>query len=231
MFGGEGLESFPPFMVKSFSRPGYNRIETQASEYQLRSGDFAKIDYPTQAFTVNPLRVQLADVNVGGTGGADTAGHISTALGMMQKTWNFEETALAQEEGKPNKVYDLFIEGYVGGNPKIITIIELDGNGGALGEWNMYRPVLTSATFSDINYSGNDLASIDLRFEYKNFNYESAWSRRDLDRRLKAASAERKRYISSAIDAGTKWLAGANDWYDTAAYDFNMPTTSMVQNR
>jgi len=222
MFGGEGFNSFPPFIVKNFSRPGYNRIETAPAEYQLRSGDFAKIDYPTQAFTTSPLRVTLVDVNVRGQSGPDTAGHIATSLGMMQKTWNFESAARAHEEGKASKIYDLFIQGYVEGNPKIITIIELDGKGGSLGIWNMFSPVLTSATFSDINYDRNDLGSIDLRFEYKNFNYESAWGRRELDRRLKAASAGRKRYISQAIETASKWLGQANDWHDTSASDFSI---------
>jgi hypothetical protein len=221
MFGGEGFDSFPPYLVKSFSRPGYNRIETAPAEYQLRSGDFAKIDYPTQAFTTSPLRVTLVDVNVGGLSGADSAGHVSTALGMMQKTWNFESVAGATEEGKASKTYDSFIQGYVGGNPKIITILELDGKGGYLGEWNMFRPVLTSATFSDINYDRAELATIDLRFEYKNFNFETPWSKRELRRRLKTAASERSRYLSEAVDWATEKAASITDWYDS----WDMPTS------
>jgi hypothetical protein len=211
MFGGEGINSFPPFLVKRFSRPGYTRIQTKTAKYQLRSGDFAKIDYPTQEFTTDSLRVELIDVNVfGSKQGPDTAGHINAALGMMQKTWYFEDEAAAHEEGSPSKTYDLFINGYIQGNPKIITILELSGKPGIegiLGTWNFIRPILTRATFSDISYEGQTFGTVDLDFEYKNFYFEQGWSNTQLDSRLKAAAAEQSTLIADSISKAAKWAS------------------------
>jgi len=203
MFGGEGYGSFPPFIVKNFSRPGYRQIGYQTSEYQLRSGDYAKIDYPDQSFQTDTLTVRLADVNMGGFGRADTAAHINTSLSMMQKTYGFEETAMAQEEGASNSQYDQFINSYVEGNPKVITILELGSSGEMIGEWRIIRPILTSATFSDITYDGTGFGSIDLRFEYKNFKFFQGYAESELASRMSAASVERRNIISSAVG---KWL-------------------------
>lgn len=202
MFGGTDANSFPPFMVKSFSRPGYNTIGTQKSEYQLRSGDYAKIDYPTQEFTTAPIEVTLVDANIGSTQGPDTTGHVNAALGMMQKTWNYEETAMATEEGAANKAYQLFIQGYTQGGPRIITILEINNKGDAVGEWSIYQPVLTSATFSKIDYAGTGFGTVSLKFEYKNFKFEQGWSKRELNRRLQAAASGDDRL---ATKYGDKW--------------------------
>jgi hypothetical protein len=207
IFGGAGANSFPPFMVKSFSRPGYTEISTQAGEYQLRTGDFARIDYPTQGFATKDLNITLADVNILGPEGADTAGHVNTSLTMMQKTWTYEEVAMGTEEGSENDAYQRFIDGYIAGNPQIITILELDGNGGVNGEWSIYKPVLSAVKFSDFNYETEQLASIDLTFKYKNFKFTQGWSEKELDMRLNAASKERQQVISNWIERGSKWLA------------------------
>jgi hypothetical protein len=206
MFGGSDLGAFPPYMVKNFSRPGYDDIETQIGEYQLDSGDYAKIDYPTQGFKTKPLKVTLADVNVFGTQGADTAGHIQAALSMMQKTWKFEETAMAHREGDPNPAYSRLLDGYIEGSPQIITILELDGRGGANGEWSVYKPVLTSVAFSDVNYENENIATVDLTFAYKNFKFTQGWSERQLERRLDAAAAGAGNNLSSWENKGSKWL-------------------------
>ena len=206
IFGGDGTQTLEPFLVKSFSRPGYSELETQVGEYQLDSGDYAKIDYPTQKFTTKDLTVVLADVNVFGTQGADTAGHIQAALAMMQKTWTFEETALGHREGADNAAYKRFIDGYIEGNPQIITILELDGRGGANGEWSIYKPVLTGVNFSDVNYENETLASIELTFKYKNFNFTQGWSARELPRRLEAAAAGEGNNLSNWENKGARWL-------------------------
>ena len=207
MFGGATFDSFPPFMVKEFSRPGYTDINVIGAEYQLRSGDFARIDYPTQAYTPKDLTVTLADVNIFGKEGPDTAGHINTALAMMQKTWTFEEVAMGHEEGTTSTTYQRFIEGYIGGSPQIITILELDGNGGANGEWSIYKPLLTRVNFSNITYDSDKLATIELTFRYKNFKFSQGWSERELDARLSAAATSRQQMISDWISRGSKWLA------------------------
>ena len=208
MFGGEGLNAFPPFIVKSFSRPSFYNIEYDTGEYQLRSGDYAKIDYPTQGFRLNPLTVTLIDVNVGGRQGADTTAHVNTALEMMQKTWAFETTAMAHEEGAANKTYDAFINGYVNGNPKIITIYELGANGEMIGEWRIFQPILTSVTFSDIRQGSDGFGDIRLSFEYKNFEFLHGWGKRERDSRLRAATVERQNYIAEAINRAARWLGG-----------------------
>jgi len=208
MFGGEGLNAFPPFIVQSFTRPGYNQIGYETSEYQLRSGDYAKVEYPTQAFRTTSLSVNLMDVNLGGTQGPDTAGHINAALEMMQKTYTFESDAMAHEEGATSKSYDAYINGYVNGNPQIITILELSPEGKMIGEWRIFQPLLTSATFSDIRQGTDGFGTIRLNFEYKNFAYLQGWSKRQRESRLSAASVERHNYIAEAINTAMRWLGG-----------------------
>jgi len=206
MFGGAS-NAFPPYMVKSFSRPGYRTIDSQVGEYQLRSGDYAKIDYPTQGFQTDPLEVTLMDVNVLGSEGADTTGHINAALSMMQKTWTFEEAAMGQIEGAINSSYQRFIDGYIEGSPQIITILELDGRGGASGEWSIYKPILVKAGFSGVSYDRNDLATITLSFEYKNFKFTQGWSQKELEERLRAAANAQGNNIGDSVSRGSKWLA------------------------
>ena len=206
MFGGRDVNALPPFVVKSFSRPGYSTIEKSTSTYQLKSGDFAKIDYPTQAFTTKPLTVTLLDLNVFGKQGADTAGHINASLAMMQKTWKYEDAVTGMQEGAPNKQYDLFMRGYAFGSPKFITILELDGKGGTLGEWSIYKPILTSVSFSDINYGGAAFGTVVLRFDYKNFKFEQGWSERELQSRLSAANAERQQQVGDWMAKSSHWL-------------------------
>ena len=206
MFGGSDFNGFPPYMVKSFSRPGYTDIETQVGEYQLHSGDYAKIDYPTQKFTTKDLTVTLADVNVFGTQGADTAGHIQAALSMMQKTWTFEEAALGHRDGFENATYQRFLDGYAEGTPQVITILELDGRGGANGEWSIYKPILKGVNFSDIDYSAETLATIELTFAYKNFKFTQGWSERELERRLDAAASAQNSNLSNWENKGSRWL-------------------------
>ena len=97
IFGGDINQSLEPYLIKSFSRPGYSKIETQTAEYQLKSGNFAKIDYPTQGFNTKPLRVTIIDVS-NHSKGANTAAAINTSLAMQQKTMRFEKEAMANEE-------------------------------------------------------------------------------------------------------------------------------------
>jgi hypothetical protein len=207
MFGGRDVNAFPPFVVKSFSRPGYSTLEKSTSTYQLKSGDFAKVDYPTQGFTVKPISVTLLDVNTFGRQGADTAGHINASLAMMQKTWKYEEAVTGMKEGAPNRQYDLFMKGYVMGNPKLITILELDGGGGTLGEWSIYKPILTSVDFSDINYGAAGFGTVSLKFDYKNFKFEQGWSKRELKSRLSAADAEKQQQLQDLFSKSSQWTA------------------------
>jgi len=207
MFGGDGPNSFPPYMVKSFSRPGYSTIGTQTGEYQLHSGDYAKIDYPTQGFETKDLKVTLMDVNTFGSQGVDTAGHIQVALSMMQKTWAFEEAALGQRDGAENETYQRFLDAHAEASPQIITILELDGRGGANGEWSIYKPILKGVDFSDIRYDAETLATIELTFAYKNFKFTQGWSERELTRRLEAAANSQGSNLSNWENKGARWLA------------------------
>ena len=197
MFGGETTDALPPFLVSSFSRPGYSKLGTSRAEYQLRSGDYAQVYYPTSEFTTNILEVELVDANVFGSQGPDMAAHIHTALAMMQKTWVFEETAMAQEEGAPNEKYEGFVNAFIEGNPKIITILELDGHSGVLGEWTIYKPVLTRADFSRVAQTGGRFHDIRLAFDYKNFKYDQGWGNRELESRIRSATQLRREQIGN----------------------------------
>lgn len=205
IFGGEGLQTIEPYLVKSFSRPGYDTIDTKIGEYQLRSGDYAKIDYPTQGFTTKALRVELADVAGFGASGAETAAAIHTSLAMTQKTMTFEHEAAASAEGKPTKKYKQMI-GTFAAYPRMFFILELDGKGGQLGAWEIWNPVLTSIDFSDIDYETDSLATIDLSFSYKNFKYDQSWGERLLKNKL-------KRIEDDPMTLTTGWMTAASDWF------------------
>jgi len=183
IFGGDGTQALEPYLIKSFSRPGYDSIETQIGEYQLRSGDFAKIDYPTQGFSTKQLRVTLMDVAGFGSSGADTAAAVHASLAMIQKTMTFESEAARSDEGKPTDKYKKMISTFAA-YPRLFYIFELDGKGGQLGTWEIWSPVLASATFSDVNYDGDRFATIDLAFNYKNFKYDQNWGERLLNDRI-----------------------------------------------
>jgi len=205
IFGGEGNQAIEPYLVNSFSRPGYNTIGTETSEYQLQSGDFAKIDYPTQQFSTKSLRVRLMDVAGFGKAGADTAGAIHASLAMTQKTMTFEHEAAASPEGKSTKAYNRLI-GAFAAYPRLFFILELDGKGETGGAWEIWNPVLTSIDFSDVDYGGNQFATIDLTFDYKNFKFDQNWGERMLNQRLKTIE-------DSPTNLLTNGLTKVNNWW------------------
>tara|TARA_R110000824_G_scaffold67377_8_gene174554 strand:+ start:1164 stop:1934 length:771 start_codon:yes stop_codon:yes gene_type:complete len=200
IFGGDGLQNIEPYLVTSFSRPGYSRIETKTAEYQLRSGDFAKIDYPTQGFQTSPLKVTLLDV-VNHNGGANTASAVQASLAMQHKTMVFQEEAAAAQEGEKNDKYDKLVESWKA-NPRMFFIIELGGNGKSVGQWQIYTPILSSVTFSEINYKNTGFGTIDMIFQYENFKYDNTWGDRLLNNRLKVVG---------------KNLHEASDWMESKA--------------
>ena len=201
IFGGDGLQAVEPFLVKSFSRPGYNRIETKASEYHLRSGDFAKINYPTQGFTTKPMRVTLVDAGGFGKNGADTAAAVYTSLALQQKTMTFEQEAAAHEPAdEGDSAWVQMMDAYAE-YPKMFFILELDGKGGIQGEWEIWRPVLESVDFSDINYDGASLATINMSFQYQNFKFNQGWGTRLLGSRLKRIKEGHKTPITDWVNS------------------------------
>ena len=205
IFGGDGLQNLESFLVKSFSRPGYNKIETKTAEYQLRSGDFAKIDYPTQGFTTKPLNVTLVDTAGFGSRGADTAAIVNASLALVQKTMVFEKEARSHQPGdgsesKWTNMIDACRE-----YPKMFQIMELDGKGGILGTWEIYRPVLTSTQFSDINYDGASLATVTMTFNYQNFRLDQSWGERLLNDRLDRIKKGTVTPIADAFKGGKEW--------------------------
>ena len=61
--------------------------------------------------------------------------------------------------GTPNKVDALAALGEV-------LIRELDGEGRAIGKWELKNPFITNATFGDLDYSSEDLLNIEITFRY-----------------------------------------------------------------
>jgi len=210
IYGGDGLNNLEPFLVKSFSRPGYNQIETQTSEYQLRSGDFAKIDYPTQKFSTKPLKVKLIDMSTGNKRGPDTAAAIHGSLVLQQKTATFEHEAGAHQPGSTKDSKYLQMVEACREYPSIFFIIEMNGAGEELGTWEIWNPVLTAVNFSDINYEGASFATIDLSFQYSNFKLNHGWGQRILKNKLKQIKQGRKTPIADALREGADW------WTNTA---------------
>ena len=202
IFGGDGLQNVEPYLVTSFSRPGYSQIETVSSEYQLESGDFSKIEYPTGGYRTTPLNVTLIDV-VNHNKGANTAAAVHTSLTLQGKTSRYEKEMLDQRnDGKkaPKKIQEAWKE-----NPKMFSIIEFDNKGQTVGEWSIEKPVLTAATFSEINYKSSGFGTINLSFVYKNFSYDSSWGEKLLANRTEMAGNNKRQMISNALDKAAGW--------------------------
>ena len=209
IFGGDGMQNIEPYLVVSFSRPGYSRIETVTGEYQLKSGDFAKVEYPTNGYQTNPLKVTLIDV-INHDNGANTAAAVQTSLTLQGKTSEFEEEINGKTHwdlvNDPPKILSAFNE-----NPRRFHIIELNSKGKKAGEWAIDRPVLSSVDFSEINYKSTNFGTINLTFQYKNFSYISDFGDRLLTNRLKVVGLERKT-IANALDSAASWWSEKLTW-------------------
>jgi hypothetical protein len=214
IFGGDGMQNIEPYLVVSFSRPGYADIESKTAEYQMACGDFAKIEYPTGGYRTKQLDVTLLDV-VNHNKGANTAAAVHTSLTLQGKTLEYEE-----------KVSGLRNDGFSGGgdggasakiqqawkeNPKRFSIIEFDNKGQTVGEWKIDKPILTSANFSDINYKGTGFGTISLSFAYKNFSYDSSWGDKLLSTRLDMIGKNRTT-IADALDKAGAWVNEKTNW-------------------
>jgi len=207
IFGGDGLQNLEPYLVTNFSRPGYSSIETITGEYQMQTGDFAKIEYPTQGFKTNPLKVTLLDV-VNHNKGANTAAAIHTSLVLQGKCDEYEEKMKGKFEGtqEASPLQKAWTE-----NPARFNILEFDNKGQTVGEWIIEKPVLTSVNFSEINYKGSGFGTIDLTFNYKNFSYRSSWGDKLLSNRTKMMGKERNT-IANALDKASDAWSGMMDW-------------------
>jgi len=205
IFGGDGLQNVEPYLVRNFDRPGYSRIETVTAEYQLESGDFQKIEYPTNAYATNAMRVTLIDV-VNHNKGANTAAAIQASLTLQGKTSQYTDKMVnVKQDGfaKPQK-----IQMAMRNNPKQFNIIEFDNKGETVGQWIIHRPVLSSVNFSAINYQGSGFSTIDLNFNYQDFEYSSTWGDKVLEARLEKAGQEPYQPITKAFG---KWAKSVSD--------------------
>jgi len=206
IFGGDGLQNIEPYLVRSFDRPGYSRIETITAEYQLETGDFQRIEYPTQGYNTKPLKVTLIDV-VNHNKGANTAAAIQASLTLQGKTAQYyKKMSSIKQDGfaKPEKIQMAMKD-----NPPRFNIIEFDNKGQSVGQWIIERPVLTSVNFSSINYQGSGFGTIDLGFNYQDFSYESTWGDKLLESRLERVglSDKAKKPISTFLDKEAKKFA------------------------
>jgi len=203
IFGGDGLQNIEPYLITSFSRPGYSQIDTVTSEYQLESGDFSKIEYPTGGYRTSPLTVTLIDV-VNHNMGANTAAAVHTSLTLQGKTSEYERRMIDKRndgKGFPQPIQQAWKE-----NPERFSIIEFDNKGQTVGEWKIEKPVLTSTTFSEVNYKSTGFATINMSFAYKNFSYDSTWGDRLLDTRTQLLGNNNRNAISKALDEyAEKW--------------------------
>jgi len=206
IFGGDGLQNIEPYLITSFSRPGYSSIEATTAEYQLKSGDFAKISYPTQGFKTTPLKITLLDV-VNHNKGANTAAAVHTSLVLQGKTSTFaDRTMLVREDAPPEVLQTSWME-----YPRVFHIIEFDNTGRTVGEWIIEDPVQTSVSFSPINYKGSGFGTIDMTFEYKNFEYLSSWGDRLLSERSKDMGRAWNP-ASTALDKAADWWTDKMNW-------------------
>ena len=206
IFGGDGLQNIEPYLIRSFDRPGYSRIETTTAEYQLETGDFQRIEYPTQGYNTKPLKVTLIDV-VNHNKGANTAAAIQASLTLQGKTAQYyKKMSSIKQDGfaKPEKIQMAMKD-----NPSRFNIIEFDNKGQSVGQWIIERPVLTSVNFSSINYQGSGIGTIDLGFNYQDFSYESTWGDKLLESRLERVglSDKAKKPISTILGNAAKGFA------------------------
>jgi hypothetical protein len=88
----------------------------------------------------------------------------------------------------------------------LFYILEINHKGEEHGAWEIWYPLLTSVEFSDVDYDGNQFATIDLTFSYKNFYYDQNWGQRQLTSRVDSIEK----------NVGTDWtdkLTKAHDWW------------------
>ena len=202
IFGGDGMQNIEPYLVSSFSRPGYSRLDSETGEYQMKSGDFSKIEYPTGGYRTSPIRVELLDV-VNHNKGANTAAAVHTSLTMLGATLEYEEKMMGVDnDGKlaAEQIQKTWTE--FQSTPRF-SIIEFDNKGQTVGEWKIQHPVLTAANFSEVNYKSGGFATITLSFDYKNFSYDSSWGDKLLRNRVEMLGKERNA-ISKALDKGAE---------------------------
>jgi hypothetical protein len=205
IFGGDGMQNIEPFLVSRFSRPGYSQIDTDTAEYQLGTGDFAKIEYPTGGYRTSALNITLLDV-VNHNKGANTAAAVNASLIMQGKTSKYQEMV----SGEKNQIDGIkeaqnFQKAWTE-YPKNFVIIEFDNKGQTVGEWRIRHPILTSVTFSEINYRGSGFSTIDLSFSYQDFHYNSSWGEKLLSNRLEMLGKDRK-VVEKTLD---KWQTKIN---------------------
>jgi len=198
IFGGDGLQNIEPYLVRSFDRPGYSQIGTAAAEYQLETGDFQRIEYPTNGYNTKAMRVTLIDVS-NHNKGANTAAAVQTSLTLQGKTAQYTEKMVAiKQDGfaKPQPIQMAMKD-----NPARFYIIEFDNKGQTIGQWIIHFPILSSVNFSSINYQGSGLSTIDLSFNYKDFEYSSTWGDRLLESRIeRAGKGKSQKPVSKALD-------------------------------
>ena len=205
IFGGDGLQNIEPYLIRSFDRPGYSRIESVTAEYQLETGDFQRIEYPTNGYNTKPIRVTLIDV-VNHNKGANTAAAVQTSLTLQGKTAQYTEKMLAvKQDGfdKPKPIQMAMKD-----NPSRFNIIEFDNKGQSVGQWIIHKPILTAVNFSTINYQGSGLSTIDLTFNYQDFEYSSTWGDRLLESRIeRAGKGKTQKPLSNILDKASKKFA------------------------
>ena len=192
LFGGAGPAAFPPYLIKSFGRPGYSSLETVKAEYQLPNGDYSQVFYPTQGFETKPVNITLVDANLDSNSTPDTAAHIFNALTVMGKTWRYESDASISAEGAFKRNIADSLLAYIKGHPQMISMLELDTGGNITGTWTLHKPLLTSVDFSTISYDSNDISTISLSFNYKNFDFDTGvngWGNEDLLQKIRTGVA------------------------------------------
>ena len=152
----DGAFSFEQYLAKSVTKPSYEISETP---HQFLGNTYY---YPG---TVTWNTIELTIVNSVNPDGNKLLMDALTQSGYLRP--DTQEDGFfnpAQAPGTVNK-YDATR------NLGDVVIQELNGQGGLVGTWDLKNSFITSATFGDLDYAGDDLLNIAIGMRYDWANY------------------------------------------------------------
>jgi len=150
-----GQNGFVPYLAKSVTKPGFDVSET---EHKFLGNTY----YYPGSLTWNDVTCTI--INSIDPDGQDL---LLAALQKSGYLWpNEQQDALDNRPGTINKADSLDALGEV-------KIAELDGDGNEVGIWTLKNAFIKSATFGDLDYSGDELLNIEIGMKYDWAAYES----------------------------------------------------------
>jgi hypothetical protein len=150
-----GNNGFVPYLAKSFTKPSFEVSET---EHKFLGNTY----YYPGSLTWNEVTCTIIN-------SIDPDGQNLLFEALQQSGYlfpNVQGEAIGSRPGTINKEDSLDALGEV-------KIAELDGDGSEVGLWTLKNAFIKSATFGDLDYTGDELLNIEIGMRYDWAAYES----------------------------------------------------------